>query len=349
MASKSSTLCKSLREEQRKYRKKILHKLCSEISYTSKTSKIGKIPYGFVNKMVQQAKIQEPWITRNVLNFAYKKFSKDLTTIMADKETKEPTSSITITSKVPGGRPKGTTNLQKHHLKEVLFATKNEIASLYLKEKEKYQKNGKKIPDYWLQNKVAEVSAKRGLPKSESISLATIRSRKGKNVMQGGGPETLMASVEPHLVELICAMAEIRTCLTASEAIALANSLILGTETERRIIKWKKARNQYGDNSPVILGQKWWKLFKKRWAHRLVTKRGQKFAMDRSNSLTYANVKKMYNDVYNCMVECGVAIALDEPSHQFAGDLVTKYHLTHPEMCLVVDEVGSNISQRGDL
>lgn len=174
---------------------------------------------------------------------------------MADKETKEPTSSITITSKVPGGRPKGTTNLQKHHLKEVLFATKNEIASLYLKEKEKYQKNGKKIPDYWLQNKVAEVSAKRGLPKSESISLATIRSRKGKNVMQGGGPETLMASVGPHLVELICAMAEIRRCLTASEAIALANSLILGTETERRIIKWKKARNQYDDNSPVIWGK----------------------------------------------------------------------------------------------
>ena len=144
MASKSSTLSKSLCEERRKYRKKILHKLCSEISYASKTSKNDKIPYGFVNKMVQQGKIQEPWISRNVLNFAYKKFSKHLTTIMADKETKEPTSSITITSKVPGGRPKGTTNLQKHHLNEVLFATKNEIASLYLKEKKSIKRKGKK-------------------------------------------------------------------------------------------------------------------------------------------------------------------------------------------------------------
>ena len=142
-------------------------------------------------------------------------------------------------------------------------------------------------------------------------------------------------------------MAEIRRCLTASEAIALGNSMIKGTETERKIIQWKKARNEFNENSPV-LGRKWWQLFRKRWEHKLVTKRGQKFALDRSNSLTYSNVKKMYDDVYSCMVECGVATNLDEASHDFTGDLISKHHLTHPEMCLVVDEVGSNISQRGD-
>ena len=48
-------------------------------------------------------------------------------------------------------------------------------------------------------------------------------------------------------------------------------------------------------------------LFKRRWAHKLVTKRGQKFAMDWSNALTYLNVRKMYDEVYDCMVYAGVA------------------------------------------
>ena len=56
----------------------------------------------------------------------------------------------------------------------------------------------------------------------------------------------------------------------------------------------------------------------------------------------------MYDDVYECMVECGVARKLDAPTDQFDGDIATRYELLHPGMCLVVDEVGSNISQRGD-
>ena len=62
-------------------------------------------------------------------------------------------------------------------------------------------------------------------------------------VCQGGGSETLMREVEPHLVELICAMAQIRRCLTSTESISLANDLISGTEVEKRIIDWKKKKN----------------------------------------------------------------------------------------------------------
>ena len=55
----------------------------------------------------------------------------------------------------------------------------------------------------------------------------------------------------------------------------------------------------------------------------------------------------MYDDVYEYMVECGVACKLDAPTDQFDGDIATQYELLHPGMCLVVDEVDSNISQRG--
>ena len=110
-------------------------------------------------------------------------------------------------------------------------------------------------------------------------------------VLQGDGPVSLMASVEPHLIELNCAMAEIRRCLTISEALALGNDLIRGTETEKKIIEWRKSQQEYNKDSP-LLGRKWWKLFKNRWALWLVTKRGQKFALDQSSALTYSNVKK---------------------------------------------------------
>ena len=104
---------------------------------------------------------------------------------------------------------------------------------------------------------------------------------------------------------------------------------------------------EYDPTSPV-LGKKYWTLFKKRWSHKLVSKRGQKFALDRSNALTYSNVRQMYDQVYTCMVDAGVARCSKELSDDYVGPLRTKYHLTHPEMCLVVDEVGSNSSQRGD-
>ena len=90
------------------------------------------------------------------------------------------------------------------------------------------------------------------------------------------------------------------------------------------------------------------KLFKKRWTHRLVTKRGHQFALDTSCALTYLNIKKIYDDVYTCTCECGVARKLDQPNNEFAGELKTRYELTHPEICLLVDEVGCNISQKGD-
>ena len=336
-------------------RNKLLNEICKELEYAVLVSPTGKMPCGEVAKIIKGLKQDNPWLNRNVVNFAFKKFKEakkkgnlsedDAKT--ADTSRTEPCSP-SVALKTPVGRPKGLTNLVKHHMKEVFMAAKNEITFEYHQEKQKHHDKGKKLPDGWLKNKISSVCKKRGIPEYASkISLSTIRSRTKAIVLQGGGSESLMAPVEPHLVDLICAMASIRRCLSSSECIALANDLIAGTELESTIIQWKKRRTEYFEGSPV-LGKKYWALFKKRWAHKLVTKRGQKFAMDRSNALTFANVKKMYDEVYKCMADAGVARLLNEPSSHYQGLLKTPYHLTHPEMCLVVDEVGSNISQRGD-
>ena len=286
-----SNLSKSLRADKKAYREKVLRRLCDEINYAAITSKNGKVPYGFYKKILAEIKDEEPWVNRNLICFAYKKYCQRKE--FESKEAATIASSTTPSSTKHGGRPKGSTNVKKHHLKEVLLAAKNKIATIYLCEKEKMNKEGLKLPDGWLNNIIAEISAKRGIPMDISISPSTIwKRKKGKMVLQGGGPISLMASVEPHLIELICAMAEIRRCLTISEALALGNDLIAGTQTEKNIIEWKKSRNEYNKDLP-LLGRKWWRLFKNRWNHRLVTKRGQKFALDRSNTLTYSNVKNV--------------------------------------------------------
>ncbi len=68
----------------------------------------------------------------------------------------------------------------------------------------------------------------------------------------------------------------------------------------------------------------------------------------------------MYDEVYESMVECGVALVLPEPVYmnRYGDDTTTNmieaswllctHKIIHPDMCLVVDEVGSNFSQKGD-
>ena len=112
-------------------------------------------------------------------------------------------------SKATGGRPKGSNIMTKHHLKEVLIATKNEVAVIYLEEKEKYKKEGGKLPNHLLNNKIAKVSSKRGMPNTMSINAATVKNYKGANVLQVDEAKMSMVSVEPHLVELICTISDI--------------------------------------------------------------------------------------------------------------------------------------------
>ena len=104
------------------------------IEHAAQTSKNGKVPYGFVNKLVLESASEEPWINRNVINHAYKKFSEQKRSLT--ESVRAPVASSTETKpNAASGRPKGSTNIKKRHLKEVLLAAKNEIATSCLHEK----------------------------------------------------------------------------------------------------------------------------------------------------------------------------------------------------------------------
>ena len=344
-----SGVVRSLKKASIELRRKFLDEVCTDMYNTLQSSKSKKLPWGYVTNILNEAKAQEPWITKNKINFAFKKFcaKRDLEETAA-VELDSSKSVTTINKPCTGGRPKGSTIVNQHHYKETLAAAKNEIYALYQNEKEKYNKIGKRIPKGWLKDTIETVCSNRGLPPSTTVSVKAIRKRTKPVILTEQGCETLMHQVEPQLVTLILAMAQARRCLRASECVSLANDLIEGTELEKRIIERKRSKMDWCDDNTPVLGKKYWQLFNRRWKHKLVSQRGQKFAIERSNSLTYHNVKKMYDEVYSALVESGNATQTQQCTSKYNGLLKTHYHLTHPQNCLVVDEVGSDTSQKGD-
>ena len=67
--------------------------------------------------------------------------------------------------------------------------------------------------------------------------------------------------------------------------------------------------------------------------------------MDRSNVLTYSNVKQMYVEVYDCTVN---ACVINDYCEGYPSLIKIRYHITYCEMCLAVDKAGSTSPQRGD-
>ena len=220
-------------------RQLLLNQICEELMYIESTSPNGKMPWRTVTNIVNQTKDDNPWVTRNMITFAYKKFTNNVKKKLDEDEASKPTFSMNS-----GGRKKGDTNLKKFHKKEVIAAAKNEITQLYKDEKHRYNEMVQIFPAGWLKKTIISICNKRGIAEeAASISLSTIRNRKNTIIRQGGGSESLMREIEPHLVELICAMAHIRRCLTTTESLALANDLISGTPIEEKIIHWKKKEN----------------------------------------------------------------------------------------------------------
>ena len=342
-----SGVVRSLKDASKELRSKFLERVCTDMYSTMKSSKTKKLPWGYVTNILNEAKTQEPWITKNKIKFAFKKFCLKRDSEETAVELDSSKSIATINKPCTGGRPKGSTIVNQYHYKETLAAAKNEIFDAYQNEKEEQRKKGKRIENGWLKKTIESVCTSRGLPPT-TITEKTIRKRTKPVILVEQGCESLMHQVEPQLVTLILAMAEARRCLQASECISLANDLIKGTELEKKIIDRKRKNMEWCDEHTPVLGKKYWQLFNRRWKHKLVSRRGQKFAIERNNSLTYRNVKKMYDEVYSALVESGNAIKTQQCTSKYNGVFKTHYHLTHPQNCLVVDEVGSDTSQKGD-
>ena len=106
------------------------------------------------------------------------------------------------------------------------------------------------------------------------------------------------------------------------------------------------------------VGRGYWRGFRRRNNHLLVSKRGQKYELDRSMWSTYANFVQMLDQVGEELVDAGVARKLEtavwmdkcgvECAEKDAYGCKVTIDITEPDWVLVMDEVGGNTNQKGD-
>ena len=69
---------KSWSQTNKSRRKLLLNQICEELLYMESTSPNGKLPWGSVTNIVKQTQGDNPWVTRNIINFAYKKYTSKM-------------------------------------------------------------------------------------------------------------------------------------------------------------------------------------------------------------------------------------------------------------------------------
>ena len=157
-------------------------------------------------------------------------------------------------------------------------------------------------------------------------------------------------------------MSKIKRSLTVTEALRLVNDLIDGTEIQNMLIQWKiKHRIFYNDIKDLgTVGKNWWLKFLKRNKHLLRSKSGKKYAFDRALFSTYLNFCDMYDHIEDILVfDSNIATKFTEPIWvNKQGERVLREEdsfgckvsidIKRPDMCIVMDEVGCNLSQEND-
>ena len=362
----------------RKNKRACLINLC-EMIHKKVMSNNGRMPYGYMTTFLEENKKSFDWLTRDIVNSAYTRFKKGrlekssvpgkptINMIHIDhpmnagnsSQISDLSDSLQLDSgsslRAKGGRPSGSTNSNKRKRKQEIIAMKNDIAKEYseLKRDGKRLKNGK-IKDIIQKHKILKNL------EDVDVPVKTIRTRYDRrkivvNHDHHGGLQSPLLEIDDAVVKIALMMARIRQCLCPSKGLALVNSLIENQPIQKRLIEWKR---KYSSNAEGTVGYKYWRGLMKRNKHRLVSKRGQKYSLDKQNWTTYHNFLHMYEHTYEEMVSAGVAERLPEPvwmdrngtpceEDDFFGCMV-KYKLTHPDLCFVGDEVGGNISMKGD-
>jgi len=200
------------------------------------------------------------------------------------------------------------------------------------------------------------------IPEDLELNKDTI-SKRVKQGSKGGkrGLQSPMLEVEPYLVELIIKLADMRTPITTSQGLQLANSLIKGTSVEEKVNEWKKKyckSFQLGAGKPE-LDREYWQQFMKRNEHLIRSKKAVKFNVKCAKWCNYSNMLEMYQEIYKDFCSAGVACEHPEPLWwNEKGEIMEKedeafgcksqYELIHPEWVLFVEECGSNTSQAKD-
>jgi hypothetical protein len=140
----------------------------------------------------------------------------------------------------------------------------------------------------------------------------------------------------------------------------LVDDIIYGTIYEEKLKEFNLKRGITEDRkSGLLVGKAWYEGFLKRNGKTLTRKQIKLRDSKRRTWCTTFNFERMYECVYNALVECGIAEQLEhEVMLDRDGNIVdypklmfgrpSKYRMLKLERCLFVDETGCNTNQKTD-
>ena len=185
---------------------------------------------------------------------------------------------------------------RKHSEKMNIIGVKNEICTVYCDELREHRSlnSENNFPTGRLDQIIKEVKKKRKICKDVAITKNLIRKRvaTGKIIaLTSSGPESPLVAIEPAIVKMILAMAEIREPLRPSRCINMINDMIEGTPSQEKLIAFKTNAKTSTTFTPIDkMCSAYWQSCRKRYNHLLVNKKGQKFELDCDSWCTYSNI-----------------------------------------------------------
>ena len=270
---------------------------------------------------------------------------------------------ITPSLRNKGGRRKGETKETKELESVVFTAAKNEASYIYNNERKLAASKNKNLPKERIHEIISSVSTKRNLTKTQVITPSMLRSRYSReSIITNGrpGPESPLIEIEPILVEMLIRLCRIGQPLSVGSCKSFINSVINGSTIQQELIEWKKKCSHTCGNNDIdgLIGDGYWTGFLSRNEHKIQTKKGEKYELNRALWTTYTNMHHMYKLTQQEMVEeAGVAIRSEpkwydangnECDEENATGCKAVIEITHPEYCIVADETGGNTCQKDD-
>jgi hypothetical protein len=321
---------------------------------------------------VEKYKVHYPWVTTDMLKQRVKracsKLTESHTASLTNPTLPNRTNTNTDREKekanpIKGGRPKGSTVAAKALMQSCIDEAKSEICDLY--KKEKYEDQHSK-PAYGSYKRIFnKVKKERNLPDNFYFPYTTaFRRIKNDTTLDAFavpiGNRSPLHAVEEDFVNIFIMLGKIGSPVSCGHGLKLINDMISGTIHQKRLIQYKKDRGlKQSEDEMKRVGTKYWYSFLSRYKNRIVSKKGRRFELNRSKWTSYKNFYKMYEGVEEEMLDAGVAEKLPVPVYMDENGIATndrmkikgmkvKSLLKKPDMCIVLDEVGSNLCMVND-
>jgi len=327
-----------------------------------------RLPKNYIKEIVEKYKPALPLLTvkslHNALMYERNKKRNKRDEQSPPRTTGKSESSTTTpsTNNHDIGRPKGSTIISKHENDLKVAACYNEVTL----EVAKVRGNGIIMTQTNFDDIVSIVKKKLDLPDEIVVKRNTVDKRIARKHLivdsykTKGGPESPLSELEPTFVEILLMMSKIKAPLTPPQMKDFINSAINGSEHQEKLIAYKKKlKCQQSEEKLGKVSSRYISGFLKRWGHLISSKKARRFELDRGQWAKYSNFDNMYDSIEKTLVASGVAKALEHPLWMNKeGQVVDKkehaygrkctIEITHPDLCIVMDEVGSNTSQKGD-